>query len=116
LVARGDVLAGIGVAAWGAAVVSSVDNLVRPRLVGNDTRMPDLLILLSTLGGIGMFGATGIIIGPIVAGFFVSSWHIFATTFKRELEVNDEAPLLRDEEPGEEPGQEAARRQAQRDP
>ncbi|HEY8518614.1 MAG TPA: AI-2E family transporter [Gammaproteobacteria bacterium] len=105
LLARGDIVAGIGVAAWGAAVVSTVDNLVRPRLVGNDTRLPDLLILLSTLGGIGMFGATGIIVGPIVAGLFVSSWHIFATTFRRELEPNDEVPPLQvDAEPGGSPG------------
>jgi predicted PurR-regulated permease PerM len=86
LLFQGQLAAGIGLLAWCAIVVSSVDNLVRPHLVGSDTRMPDVLILLSTLGGIAMFGATGVVIGPVVAGLFLTSWHIFAATFRRELE------------------------------
>ena len=86
LLFQGDVAAAIGLLAWCAIVVSGVDNIVRPHLVGNDTRMPDVLVLLSTLGGIAMFGATGVVIGPVVAGLFLTSWHIFAATFRRELE------------------------------
>lgn len=82
---------------WCAGVVSSIDNVLRPRLVGSDTKMPDLMILLSTLGGIAMFGATGLVLGPIVAGFFVTSWHIFSAVFGEELTRTTAAPSLLDE-------------------
>jgi predicted PurR-regulated permease PerM len=98
LFVAGQVIAGVALLAWCMLVVSSVDNVVRPWLVGSDARMPDVLILLSTLGGIGMFGASGIVIGPIVAGFFLTSWHIFSATFRRELDRAEEAPPLLDEE------------------
>ena len=86
LLFQGQLVAGIGLLAWCAIVVGGVDNIVRPHLVGSDTQMPDVLILLSTLGGIAMFGVTGVIIGPVVAGLFLTSWHIFAATFRGELE------------------------------
>jgi predicted PurR-regulated permease PerM len=62
-----------------------VDNLLRPRLVGKDTEMHDLLILFSTLGGIAMFGIIGIIIGPIIAALFVTIWDIYGVVFKDAL-------------------------------
>jgi len=65
-------------AAFCALVVGSVDNLLRPHLVGRDTEMHDLLILFSTLGGLLVFGPLGFIIGPLIAGLFVTSWSIFA--------------------------------------
>jgi predicted PurR-regulated permease PerM len=70
---------------WCAAVVGTVDNLLRPWLVGKDTKMPDLLILLSTLGGLLLFGAVGIVIGPIVAALFVTVWDIYGLAFKEYL-------------------------------
>lgn len=85
LLLTGNVAAGIGLAVWCAAVVGSVDNLLRPRLVGGDTEMPDLLILLSTLGGLSMFGAVGLIIGPVIAGIFLTVWEIYGTTFQELL-------------------------------
>ncbi len=66
-------------------VVGSVDNLLRPRLVGKDTQMHDLLILFSTLGGISMFGIIGFIIGPIVAALFVTIWEIYGVVFEDVL-------------------------------
>lgn len=78
----GEVGAGIGLLVWCAVVVSTVDNFLRPRLVGRDARMSDLLILLSTLGGIILFGAAGFIIGPIVAALFVTIWHIYGEAFE----------------------------------
>lgn len=77
----GKVAAAIGLLVWCALVVSTIDNFLRPRLVGRDARMSDLLILLSTLGGIFVFGAVGFIIGPIVAALFVTIWHIYGETF-----------------------------------
>lgn len=66
----------IALALYCALIVGSVDNLLRPRLVGKGTQMHDLLIMLSTLGGIAMFGIMGFIIGPIVAALFVTLWDI----------------------------------------
>lgn len=85
LLLTGHVGTGVGLAVWCAAVVGSVDNLLRPRLVGGDTEMPDLLILLSTLGGLSMFGAVGLIIGPVIAGIFMTVWEIYGTTFQELL-------------------------------
>ena len=85
LLVGGNMAAGIGLAAWGAIVVSSVDNVLRPYLVGNETRLPDLLILVSTLGGLAMFGAPGILIGPVIAGLFMTSLSIFVAAFRDEL-------------------------------
>jgi predicted PurR-regulated permease PerM len=65
-------------------VIGSVDNVLRPVLVGRDTRMPDYLILLSTLGGLAGFGLAGIIIGPIIAAFFLSIWQMAEREFKSE--------------------------------
>ena len=66
-------------------IVGSIDNLLRPRLVGRDTKMHDLLILFSTLGGIVLFGVAGFIIGPIIAALFVTVWDIYGTVFKSVL-------------------------------
>ena len=74
LIVQGQVLSGIIVIAVGALVIGLVDNLLRPILVGRDTKMPDYLILLSTLGGLFAFGLAGIVIGPIITAFFLSVW------------------------------------------
>lgn len=81
----GKVVAGVALLAWCAVVVSTVDNFLRPRLIGRDARMSDLLILLSTLGGIVLFGAVGFIVGPIVAALFVTVWHIYGEAFEEVL-------------------------------
>ncbi len=85
LVAVGQLGAAIAFAIWCAAVVGTVDNVLRPRMVGKDTQMPDLLILVSTLGGLILFGAVGIIIGPVVAALFVTVWDIYGEAFKAYL-------------------------------
>lgn len=71
----------IGLTLFCALVVGSVDNVLRPRLVGRDTQMHDLMILFSTLGGLIVFGPIGFIVGPILAALFVTSWEIFAVAF-----------------------------------
>jgi predicted PurR-regulated permease PerM len=78
---QGQVGAGVGLLIWCAVVVGTIDNLLRPRLIGRDARMSDLMILLSTLGGIVVFGAMGFIVGPIVAALFVTIWHIYGDVF-----------------------------------
>ena len=85
LIAGGSLAKGIGLAVFCGLVVGSIDNVLRPRLVGKDTKMPDLLILLGTLGGIMMFGVLGLILGPIVAALFVTVWEIYGIVFKDVL-------------------------------
>lgn len=85
LAASGEFLEAALLAGFCSLVVGSVDNVLRPRLVGRDTKMHDLVILFSTLGGIITFGPVGFIIGPILAGLFVTSWEIFAASYRSAL-------------------------------
>ena len=62
--------------AWGVLVIGLVDNLLRPLLVGKDTRMPDFVVLISTLGGMAVFGLNGFVLGPVIAAMFMAVWHI----------------------------------------
>ncbi len=85
LFVTGQHLTAILLAAWCAAVVGTVDNFLRPMLVGRDAKMPDLLILIGTLGGLFLFGPIGFIVGPIVCGLFLTVWDIYGTTFREIL-------------------------------
>ena len=82
LAASGHIGKAAGLAVFCAIVVGSIDNLLRPKLVGKDTQMHELMIFFGTLGGIVMFGVMGIIIGPIVAALFVTIWDIYGVAFK----------------------------------
>lgn len=84
LIAGGNLLGGIVLVAVGIFIIGLIDNLLRPILVGRDTRMPDYLILLSTLGGLAAFGLAGVVIGPIIAAFFLSAWAMAAEEFEEE--------------------------------
>lgn len=68
---------GLGLLVYGTLVISLVDNVVRPYLVGKATRIPDFVVLLSTLGGIASFGVQGFITGPVVAAMFIAVWRTF---------------------------------------
>lgn len=85
LLATGEIWQGIFLIAFCGLIVSSVDNLLRPRLVGHDTQMHDLLILFGTIGGILLFGVLGFIIGPIIAALFVTIWDIYGHVFRDAL-------------------------------
>jgi predicted PurR-regulated permease PerM len=85
LVTAGEIWRGIALALFCALIVGSVDNVLRPRLVGQDTKMHELLIFFSTLGGLMFFGAMGFILGPILAALFVTAWEMFGTTFRTAL-------------------------------
>jgi predicted PurR-regulated permease PerM len=80
LLATGAVSKGIILLLYGILVISLVDNFVRPMLVGRDTKMPDYLVLISTLGGIAVFGINGFVLGPVVAALFVAVWDMFSET------------------------------------
>ena len=85
LFVTGQYLTATLLAAWCAAVVGTVDNFLRPMLVGRDAKMPDLLILIGTLGGLFLFGPIGCIVGPIVCGLFLTVWDIYGATFREVL-------------------------------
>jgi predicted PurR-regulated permease PerM len=76
LLATGAVWQGVVLIAFGAGVIGLVDNVMRPYLVGKDTRMPDYVVLISTLGGIAIFGLNGFVIGPLIAAMFIAVWDI----------------------------------------
>lgn len=80
----GSVGAGIGLILYGVVVIGLVDNILRPILVGKDTKMPDYVVLISTLGGMALFGINGFVIGPLIAALFMAAWDLFVTA--REVE------------------------------
>jgi predicted PurR-regulated permease PerM len=72
---------GLILTVFGVGVIGLVDNILRPILVGRDTKLPDYIVLLSTLGGFAMFGMNGFVIGPLLAALFVAFWGIFMREF-----------------------------------
>lgn len=74
---------GVVLGLYGVFVIGLVDNVLRPILVGKDTKMPDYLILISTLGGLAIFGLNGFVIGPLIAALFISSWALFVESRPR---------------------------------
>lgn len=77
LMVAGDVWQGAVMLLFGFFVISMVDNVLRPILVGQDTRMPDYVVLISTLGGLSVMGINGLIVGPVIAAMFIAAWEIF---------------------------------------
>jgi predicted PurR-regulated permease PerM len=71
---------GVVLICFGVLVIGLVDNVLRPILVGKDTKIPDYVILISTLGGIAVFGLNGFVIGPVIAAMFMSVWDIYASS------------------------------------
>lgn len=76
----GAIWQGLALTAWGVLVIGLVDNLLRPVLVGKDTRMPDYVVMITTLGGMAVFGINGFVIGPAIAAMFIAVWHIYGVT------------------------------------
>ena len=80
LLATGAVWKGVSLILYGVLVIGLVDNLLRPFLIGKDTRLPDYVVLISTLGGIQVFGLNGFVIGPLIAAIFMVTWEILAAS------------------------------------
>ena len=83
----GNTWQGIAIMIVAAVVISNVDTLLRPRLVGRDAGMHDLLIFFSTIGGISLFGIMGFIIGPVIAVFFLTILDIYSIEFESTLDI-----------------------------
>lgn len=71
---------GIALMAYGLLVIGLVDNLLRPILVGKDTGMPDYIVMITTVGGMAVFGINGFVIGPVIAAMFIAVWHIYCAS------------------------------------
>ena len=82
----GDIWQGVALIAYGVLVIGLVDNILRPLLVGKDTKMPDYLVLISTIGGMSVFGINGFVIGPAIAAMFMAAWDLFATAREETAE------------------------------
>ena len=82
----GDIWQGITIIIFTAVVISNVDNFMRPKLVGRDTGMHDLLIFFSSIGGIYIFGVMGFVVGPIITVLFLTILDIYAIEFKEQLD------------------------------
>jgi len=74
--------------AYGALIIGLADNVLRPILVGRDTKLPDYIVLFSTMGGIALLGINGFVIGPLIAAVFLAFWNIF---------IADTSPSLADD-------------------
>lgn len=102
LAAVGQTMEAIVLSVFGALVIGLIDNILRPILVGRDTKMPDYIVLLSTLGGLVLFGVNGFAIGPLVAALFMAFWEIFIREIhilapdsnRGPLTVQDDQPII----------------------
>ncbi len=94
LMVSGQVVKGIILLLVGGLLIGMVDNILRPILVGRDTKMPDVLILLATLGGLAIYGISGFVIGPIIAALFLAIWQMFEAEYATldDPPVNDSPP------------------------
>ncbi|WP_321916818.1 MULTISPECIES: AI-2E family transporter [unclassified Paraburkholderia] len=90
----GAVAKGVGLIVFGSVVIGTVDNVLRPVLVGKDTRLPDWVVLISTLGGISLIGINGFVIGPLIAALFISCWDLLR---KDQHNIENESAPVEDE-------------------
>lgn len=85
LLFTGYVWQGVFLLVFGTTIIASIDNILRPKLVGKDTQMHPLLIFFATLGGITIFGLPGFVIGPIIISLFVALAEIYHAEFRDQL-------------------------------
>lgn len=90
LLFSGDTWQGVFLLLYGMSIVSTVDNVLRPKLVGRDTQIPPLLVFFSTIGGLSLFGIAGFLIGPIIVSFFLALVRIYNREFKTDLDSYNE--------------------------
>jgi predicted PurR-regulated permease PerM len=88
LLATGSVWQGVVLIAYGVLVIGLVDNVLRPTLVGKATRIPDYVVLVSTLGGMAIFGLNGFVIGPVIAAMYIAVWESAASSRARMREAD----------------------------
>jgi predicted PurR-regulated permease PerM len=100
LFATGEVGSSIILVIYGVTVIGLADNILRPILVGRDTKLPDWLVLLSTLSGLRLFGIQGFVLGPLIAALFIVFWQIFSRDYNNdELQTDEELSLPENQNP-----------------
>ena len=85
LYASGDWLSASILVAYGALIIGLADNVLRPILVGRDTKLPDYIVLFSTIGGIALMGINGFVVGPLIAAVFLAFWNIFIADINSDV-------------------------------
>lgn len=105
LFASGEVTKALIVVFCGVFIIGMVDNVLRPILVGRDTRMPDFVVLIATLAGLELFGLNGFIVGPVIAALFIAVWNLQRERAQERIDIggNDAPPPDADEEPAAHP-------------
>ena len=86
MMAMGNIAQGLTIIIFGSFVIGTIDNILRPPLIGKDIQMHPILILFSTIGGLGLFGVTGVVIGPIIAAFFLGLLDMYELRYKKQLD------------------------------
>ncbi len=83
----GETWRGLALFGWGIFAIGLIDNLLRPILVGKDTRMPDYVVMISTIGGMSVLGINGFVVGPAIAAMFIAVWHIYVVTHQDQVDL-----------------------------
>lgn len=96
MLATGAIIPGLGLTAWGVFVIGLSDNVLRPILVGRDTKLPDYIVLISTLGGLAVLGIAGFILGPVIAAMFMACWALFN---HQKGQQNQKNPTVQEQAP-----------------
>ncbi len=104
LVITGEMLDGIGLLLWGTLVVSWVDNLVRPMVISNATRIPFLLVMFGVLGGLAAFGLVGLFVGPVILAVLMAVWREWIGEADRSAAQSPDAAAAPGGEETEPPG------------
>jgi predicted PurR-regulated permease PerM len=86
LLATGAIWKGVALIAFGTVVIGLVDNILRPILVGKETKLPDYVVLISTIGGLSIFGLNGFVLGPVIVAMFIVAFDILATSRGEDLD------------------------------
>jgi predicted PurR-regulated permease PerM len=84
----GHIGGGLTILAFGLVVITTVDTVLRPLMIGRDVEIHPLLIFLSTLGGIAVFGISGFVIGPIIVSLLMTIWDMYDQFYRKELTDN----------------------------
>jgi predicted PurR-regulated permease PerM len=87
----GAIWQGVVLIVFGVLVIGLVDNVLRPILVGKDTKMPDYVVLIATLGGMAIFGLNGFVIGPVIAAMFMAVWDLFSAS-RAQIQIDPSSP------------------------
>ena len=78
LLVTGNLTKGLALLALGGTLVASIDNILRPAILSDKTQMNGLLMFISLLGGVSVFGLIGLVLGPLVTAIAISLLEAYA--------------------------------------